>query len=234
KGSRLRQLPALPVVQPPPPRLAATAFPERPAMPFRPRALLPVLAAALLAAPAAAQDEYVVDLSQIDPAAILASAGDVLMRAPDTSIDALFQATHAAAQSPRDARLLCALFDPHAERSFESLAATANRLGAGSRERFALALADIAASGLQGPRQPYDPAAAKQTLKSAGVTAMLLNDDFLIGMTAEGSDAASRDARCRSFGWMLDARADVPMAQRAAATRLMLSEGMAQLAPGVR
>src|SRR5690606_22133767 len=63
KGSRLRQLPALPVVQPPPPRLAATAFPERPAMPFRPRALLPVLAAALLAAPAAAQDEYVVDLS---------------------------------------------------------------------------------------------------------------------------------------------------------------------------
>ncbi|GAA3913370.1 hypothetical protein GCM10022229_02600 [Luteimonas lutimaris] len=188
------------------------------------------LAGALATAPAAAQ-EYVVDLSQIDPAAILASAGDVLMRAPDAQIDALFQATHTAAQSPDDARLLCALFDPHADRSFESLAATANRLDAGSRERFAVALADIAASGLQNPRQPYDPAAAKQTLKSAGVTAMLLHDGFMVGMTTEGSDQASRDARCRSFGWMLDALADVPMAQRAAATRLMLSEGMAQLAP---
>jgi hypothetical protein len=200
-------------------------------MPVRFR-LVPLLLACMLAAsPASAQDEYVVDLSQIDASAILASAGDVLMRAPDTSIDALFQATHAAAQSPRDARLLCALFDPDADRSFKSLAATANQLDAGSRERFAIALADIAASGLQSPRQPYDPAAAKQTLKSAGVTAMLLNDDFLVGMTAEGSDSASRDARCRSFGWMLDALADVPMAQRAAATRLMLSEGMAQLAP---
>jgi len=190
-----------------------------------------LLAGALAAVPASAQDEYVVDLSQIDPAAILASAGDVLMRAPDAKIDALFQATHAAAQSPGDAKLLCALFDPHADRSFESLAATANRLDAGSRERFAIALADIAASGLQNPRQPYDPAAAKQTLKSAGVTAMLLHDDFMVGMTSEGSDQASRDARCRSFGWMLDVLADVPTAQRVAATRLMLSEGMAQLAP---
>jgi hypothetical protein len=48
-------------------------------------------------------------------------------------------------------------------------------------------------------------------------------------MAADGDDAGSRDARCRSFGWMLDALAGVPMAQRAAATRLMLSEGLAQL-----
>lgn len=199
-------------------------------MPIRFRMIPLLLAGALATAPASAQ-EYVVDLSQIDPTAILASAGDVLMRAPDAAIDELFQATHAAAQSPRDATLLCALFDPHADRSFQSLAATANRLDAGSRERFAMALTNIAAAGLQSPRQPYDPAAAKQTLKSAGVTAMLLHDGFMVGMTADGNDQASRDARCRSFGWMLDALADVPMAQRAAATRLMLSEGMAQLAP---
>ena len=198
-------------------------------MPFRLSLVSLLLVGALATAPASAQDEYVVDLSQIDPAAILASAGDVLMRAPDAQIDALFQAAHTAAQSPDDAKLLCALFDPHADRSFESLAATANRLDAGSRERFAVALADIATSGLQSPRQPYDAAAAKQTLKSAGVTAMLLHDGFMVGMTADGSDQASRDARCRSFGWMLDALSDVPLAQRAAATRLMLSEGMDQL-----
>ncbi|HVI59454.1 MAG TPA: hypothetical protein VM619_11385 [Luteimonas sp.] len=190
-----------------------------------------LLVGTLAASPAPAQDDYVVDLSQLDPNAILASAGDVLMRAPDAAIDELFQATHAAARSPRDAKLLCALFDPRADRSFEALADAANRLGADSRERFGLALAGIAAAGLQGTPQPYDAAAAKQTLKSAGVTAMLLHEDFLVGMAADGSDAASRDARCRSFGWMLDALADVPMTQRAAATRLMLSEGLGQLGP---
>ena len=198
-------------------------------MPIRPRALLPALLGLLLAAPAAAQDEYVVNLSQIDPSAILVSAGDVLMRAPDAAIDDLFQATHAAAQKPEEAKILCTLFDPHADRSFESLAATANRLGADSRERFAIALTNIAAGGLQSPRQPYDAALAKQTLKSAGVTAMLLHDDFLVGMTAEGNDQASRDARCRSFGWILDALQEVPMEHRVAATRLMLNEGLAQL-----
>jgi hypothetical protein len=190
-----------------------------------------LLAGALAASPALAQDEYIVDLSQIDPVAILASAGDVLMRAPDAAIDDLFQATHAASQSPRDAKILCTLFDPHADRGFEALAATANRLGADSRERFAIALANIAAAGLQNPRQPYDAIAAKQTLKSAGVTAMLLHDDFLLGMTVEGNDAAARDARCRSFGWMLDALQAVPAQQRVAATRLMLNEGLAQLGP---
>ncbi|WP_242111873.1 hypothetical protein [Luteimonas aquatica] len=196
--------------------------------PLRPRALL--LALCLAPAPVLAQD-YVVDLSQIDPAAILASAGDVLMRAPDAAIDDLFQAAHRASQTPRDAATLCALFDPHADRSFEALAATANRLGPDSRQRFGTALLNIAAAGAQSPRQPFDAAAATKTLKQAGVTAMLLHDDFMLGMTASGADAASRDARCRSFGWMLDALKDVPLAQRAAATRLMLNEGLQQLGP---
>jgi hypothetical protein len=219
------------VVQAHLPRLAAITFPERLPMLFRPRMLLVALVGALLAAPALAQDEYTVDLSQIDPSALLASAGDVLLRAPDTAIDDLFQAAHGASQSPRDAKILCALFDPQADRSFEALAGTANRLGRDSRERFGVALANIAATGLQNPRQSYDAAAAKQTLKSAGVTAMLLHDGFMVGMTADGSDAASRDARCRSFGWMLDALHDIPAPQRVAATRLMLSEGLSQLAP---
>lgn len=189
-----------------------------------------LLVACTVPATVAAQN-YVVDLSQVDPTAILASAGDVLMRAPDSAIDDLFQAAHQASQSPRDASTLCALFDPHADRSFESLAATANRLGQASRERFGTALLNIAAVGLQAPRQSYDAAAATKTLKQAGVTAMLLHDDFMLGMAATGADPASRDARCRSFGWMLDALKDVPLPQRAAATRLMLNEGLQQLAP---
>src|SRR3546814_11432485 len=91
--------------------------------------------------------------------------------------------------------------------------------------------ARIAAGGLQGPRQPYDAALAKQTLKSAGVTAMLLHDEFLVGMTVEGNAAASRAARCRSFGWMLDALHDVPMEQRVAAPRLLLTAGLSPLPP---
>src|SRR3546814_8298200 len=82
-------------------------------MSFRLRTLLPVLFGALLAAPAVAQDEYVVDLSRIDPSAILASAGDVLMREPDPAIDDLFQATHAAAQQPGEAKILCTRSEEH-------------------------------------------------------------------------------------------------------------------------
>lgn len=189
-----------------------------------------LLAVACVAvAPRTAAQEYTIDLSQIDPAALLDSAGDVLMRAPDAQIDALFQATHAAAKTPADARRLCALFDPSADRSYAALADTANRLSAASRQRFGAALADIAASALQSPRQRYDATAARQTLKSAGVTATILHDGFLLGMTATGSDAASRDARCRSFSWMLDALADLPADQRAQATRLMLDDGIGQL-----
>jgi hypothetical protein len=60
---------------------------------------------------------------------------------------------------------------------------------------------------------------------------MLLHDGFMVGMTADGGDQASRDARCRSFGWMLDALQAVPTEQRVAATRLMLNEGLTQLGP---
>jgi hypothetical protein len=169
------------------------------------------------------------DLSQLDPSALLANAGDVLMRAPDADIDALFQAVHAASRIPGDARVLCTLFDPQSDRSPEGLMDAAGRLGTDSRQRFGMALADIASGGLQNPRQPYDAAAAKQTLKSAAVSAMLLHDGFAGAMSADGDDQASRDARCRAFGWVLDALQALPMTQRAAATRLLLNQGLSQL-----
>lgn len=170
------------------------------------------------------------DLSQLDPAAIVASANDTLMRAPDGAIDELFQALHQASRTPRDASTLCGLFDPQADRSGPALMAAAQSLAPQSRQRFSGALINIATTGLQNPRQAYDPAAAKQTLKSAGTKALLLHDGFAAGLNADGADEAGRQARCRSFGWLLDALADAPLQQRAAATRLMLNEGMARLA----
>ena len=196
---------------------------------------LAVLSAFLAFTPhASAQSlgDYGIDLSQLDPSDLLGSANDIVLRAPDAKIDALLQAAHGASKSPRDAAVLCALFDPQADRSLAALAAAANRLGPDSRQRFNLALTNIGIASLQSPRQPYDPAAARQTLKSAAVTAMLLNDGFVVGMTAEGNDRASRDARCRSFGWILDALHDLPLAQRAAATRLLLGDGLATMATG--
>lgn len=169
-------------------------------------------------------------LSEIDVDALIGEAGGVLMRAPDSSLDGLFQAVHASAQIPQEAQTMCRLLEPDADRSLEAIGRAANRLGPASRDRFVAAIADIAAAGVQNPPQPYDPTAARQVLKSAGVTATLLHDGFLAGLSATGNDRASRDARCRSMGWMLDALKDVPLAQRAAATRLLLNEGLSLLA----
>lgn len=169
-------------------------------------------------------------LSEIDVDALIGEAGGVLMRAPDSSLDSLFQAVHASAQIPQEAQTMCRLLEPDADRSLEAIGRAANRLGPASRDRFVAAIAEVAAAGVQNPPQPYDPAAARQVLKSAGVTATLLHDGFLAGLTATGNDRASRDARCRSMGWMLDALKDVPLAQRAAATRLLLNEGLSLLA----
>lgn len=169
-------------------------------------------------------------LSGIDINALIDGAGDVLMRAPDSAIDGLFQAVHASAQVPAEAQTMCRLLEPDADRSLEAIGRAANQLGPDSRERFTVAVAEIATTGLQSPPQAYDEVAARQVLKSAGVTAMLLHDGFLLGLNTTGNDRASRDARCRSMRWMLDALKDVPLAQRASATRLLLNEGLTLMA----
>ena len=193
------------------------------------------MALVLIGSPAIASQRFDVQdlqqaLSEIDVDALIGEAGGVLMRAPDSSLDGLFQAVHASAQIPKEAQTMCRLLEPDADRSLEAIGRAANRLGPASRDRFVAAIAEIATTGVQNPPQPYDPVAARQVLKSAGVTATLLHDGFLAGLTATGNDRASRDARCRSMGWMLDALKDVPLAQRAAATRLLLNEGLTLLA----
>jgi hypothetical protein len=159
-----------------------------------------------------------------DPEVLIAESEDLLLRAPDATIDGLFQAVHASAKSPNDAGVLCQLFDPHTDRSLEGLNAIASRLGNDSRVRFADAVARIFIAAAQHPRQPYDAATARQALKSAGVRAALLDDGFVAGL-----NGPNHPARCRSIGLLLDALQTRPPPERAAVTRLLLSEGLTRL-----
>lgn len=194
--------------------------------PFRPSAWLLAACLAAPAAPLAAQQGPTIDLSAIDPALVIQGVGDVILRAPDRDIDGVYQAVHAASRNEREAEALCALFDADADRSLLGLQRAANALGPDSRQRFVDAVLALAVAGSQGTPRPYDIAAAEQVLRQAGVSAMLLHDGFMIGMSATGDDPASRTARCRSFRQLVDVMQDFPLEQRALATRYLLREGL--------
>ena len=183
----------------------------------------------LIAVPALAQDatQSTLEAWGIDANALASSSEDLLLRAPDPAIDGLFQAVHASAQSPAEARALCGLFDPRADRSLEGLNEVASQLGDASRERFATATAEAFVAAAQSPRQPYDAAQAQQWLKAAGVRAAILDEHFTVGLAGD-----DHDARCRSIGLLLDALRSRPLPERAAVTRLLLAEGLARLAVG--
>ena len=183
------------------------------------------LLCAVLALPAAAQ-QYRIDLSRLDPAAVRSLGDDVLSRAPDPAIDRLFKAVHASSRSETESAALCALFEPDAARDVAAFQRAVDRLGDASRERFALAFTDIALAGLQGEVQPYDPMHARQVLKSAAVSATFLHEGFMLGLASEGGDDASRQARCRSFRWLVGVLDGLPQGDRVAATRWLLREGL--------
>lgn len=182
-----------------------------------------VLIGAALSAPAFAQSSLA-DWG-FDPGALLADGRELVMRAPDASVDGVFQAVHASSRSPQDARVLCELFDPAAERSLEGYNAIAAQLSDESRLRFADAATAFFLAAAQSPRQPYDAAVAQQALKAAGVRAAIMNDGFVAGLN--GGDHA---ARCRSVGWLLDALQSRPAAERASVMRMLLSQGLDYLA----
>lgn len=191
------------------------------------RALLLALSLACLSLPASAQQQnYEIDLSGIDAAMVLAGAEDVMLRASDRDVDGLYQAVLQASKSDAEAELLCALFDPSADRSLAGLQRVANGLGPQSRARFADAVVAIAVAGMQNPLQSYDPAVGDQVLRRAGVTAMLVHDGFSVGIAATGDDPGSREARCRSFRQLVDVLQDFELGERAAATRYLMLEGL--------
>jgi hypothetical protein len=184
-----------------------------------------------IALPVSAQ-RYEIDLSQLDPAAVLSLGDEVLLRAPDPAIDRLFKAVHASSRSESESAALCALFEPDAARDVAAFQRAVGRLGDASRERFALAFTDIAVAGLQGQPQPYDPLHARQVLKSAAVSATFLHEGFMLGLASEGPDEASRQARCRSFRWLVGVLDGLPEADRVAATRWLLREGLTLVGSG--
>lgn len=178
---------------------------------------------ALPLAPAVAQDGN----WTFDPG-MLATGQDLLQRTPAREMDALFQAVHTAAQDDEQAQALCALFEPDADRSLAGLNAAASHLGPDSRQRFATAVANALVVSMQSQVQADDSALAQQALKSAAVTAGILHDGFAAGFNAAGDTAAARAARCRSLRWLLDAMQSRPLPERAAMTRLLLQQGIAQ------
>lgn len=191
---------------------------------------LSLLCTAFAAPGTAAAQQYEIDLSRLDPAAVLSTGGDVLRRASAPSIDELFQAVLHASREPAESRALCALFEPDARRDLAAFQRTVDTLGPASRNRFANAFTQVAMSGLQGAPQAYDPAVAQQVLRSAAITATLLHDGFMLGLTSTGTDDASRQARCRSFRQMVDVLKDQPQPQRVLATRWLLNEGLTLVA----
>ena len=186
------------------------------------------LAAAAPAASAPPEPAPMLESLGFDPAVLVADGMELLSRAPDTAVDGLFQAVHAAAREPGEADALCALFEPEADRSLAGMNAAAEGLDAESRDRFALAVAGVLVEATRNPPQPFDPEAALQSLKSAGATAAILHADFLPGMEGTGEE------RCRSFGMLLDALAERPLGERAAVTRLLLQEGLSRAAGSMR
>lgn len=198
---------------------------------FHPMTLAAVVSVATLIAtslmPVRAQQSPAAAVEQwgFDPSALVADGHELLLRAPDPAIDQLFQVARSSLSDPREAEVLCPLFDPAAERSLATFNQVANRLGPEHSGRFAGAVANLFVVAMQSPRQPFDEASARQGLKSAGVRAAMLNDGFVAGLN--GSD---HQARCRSIRWLLDDLHAQPLAQRAAVARLLLAEGLGHLA----
>ena len=193
--------------------------------------ILSTITLALLLASASAVAQDGVAGWSFDPGVLTASGSDLLRRAPDAEIDGLFQAVHGASRDAHETQAMCALFEPDADRSLDGLNAAASQLGPASRERFGSAIADALLAAVQSPRQPFDAAAARQAVKAAGVTAAILHDGFVAGLTTTAGDAVSRAARCQSLRWLLDAMQARPQPERAAMTRLLLDQGLARLAP---
>ena len=192
------------------------------------KSFLPILCLSLAAAlPAQAQPARV-DPSGIDPLQVMAGASDLLSRAPDADIDRLFKAVHAVSRNESEARGLCALIEADADRSLQGLQRAATALGQDSRVRFVEAVAGVAVGGLQGTPRPYDPAAGAQALKAATATGMMLHDGFLARLSNTGRDPDSRQARCTAFRQLVDVLDGFEFDQRVAATRYLLSEGLAR------
>lgn len=167
----------------------------------------------------------------------LAVQADALLRsASEDALDGLFVAVHGLSRSPTDAPQVCRALASAARGSTDTWLALAQGLSSDGRDALTGALTDVALPAFSGQPMPFDEAAAKRQLKQAGVRASLLHDGFSAAAlgAADSTGAGDTDAaaghqalRCQSLGWLLDAVAGQPRAERAAITRLLLREGLA-------
>ncbi|MDQ3289472.1 MAG: hypothetical protein M3Q42_14720 [Pseudomonadota bacterium] len=164
-----------------------------------------------------------------DPAVLIADGRALLLRAPDHDMDQLFQAVHAAAQLPDEAAALCTAFDPDGELGLEALQSAGEQFGDASRERFVTAITTVMVAATRHPPQPFDEAQAQRALRAAGVAAAIQHDGFTSGL-----NGVDPEARCRSVRQLIDALQARPLAERAAATRLLLREGLTLAAPALQ
>ena len=164
-----------------------------------------------------------------DPQLLLERSEAVIERAPDASLDQLFQSVAEAARRPQELSAMCALFDPQARRDLAAINRTAQRFGDASQRRFQRATDVLLQTAQAAPPQPYDPQLAQRALRQAAVTSAMLYDGFVAGLNGEGSDAASQQARCRALRQLLDTVSMRPLGERAMITRLLMREGLQRI-----
>lgn len=185
-----------------------------------------LLAWLLLAGHASAAGD---DAWTFDPEVLLARSEQAIGNASDAAIDRLFQAVWRSAQAPAEMAAMCAFFAPDARRDLAAINRAAARFSPASQRRFQQATDGLLRSAQQAPPQPYAPDLAMHALKQAAVTAAMLHDGFIAGISASGSDAASQRARCRSLRLLLGTVSMRPPEERAMITRLLMREGLRRL-----
>ena len=85
----------------------------------------------LLAGPATAREAWT-----FNPQRLLARSPAVIARAPDATLDRLFQSVASAARQPAELQAMCALFDPAARRDLAAINRTALRFSEDSQRNF--------------------------------------------------------------------------------------------------
>lgn len=164
-----------------------------------------------------------------DPQQLLARSESVIVRTPDATLDALFQAVVEAARQPAQLQAMCAVFEPDARRDLATLNRIALAFPAASQRRFQRATEQVLAASQRAPPQPYDDALARRALRQAAIAAAMLYDGFaaaINGVQQGSGEASGRAARCRALRQLLDTLSMRPLPERAMVTRLLMREGL--------
>jgi len=164
-----------------------------------------------------------------DPQLLLARSEAVIARAPDATLDQLFQSVAEAARTPRELGAMCALFEPAARRDLAALNRTALEFGGRSQRNFQRATDALLRASDDAPVQPYDEQVAQRALRQAAVASAMLYDGFVAALNSPRRDPASARARCRALRQLLDTVSMRPLEERAMITRLLMREGLRRL-----